>query len=132
MTISPMMVLRCGLTRALDLCLTGKMITGKQAAEYNLVNRAVPNEILDDEVKELANGLALYPKDGIAMGKALREMMYSTMGVSKGILEHSIMHSFQTNRVFEPEEHNFFKNRRDLGVKGAAHAKHDYYKALDK
>ncbi|HVN97645.1 MAG TPA: enoyl-CoA hydratase/isomerase family protein, partial [Syntrophorhabdaceae bacterium] len=53
MTISPIMVLRCGLTRAMDLCLTGKMITGAQAAAYNLINRAVPEDILDSEVKEL-------------------------------------------------------------------------------
>jgi enoyl-CoA hydratase len=132
MTVMPIMVLRCGLTRALDLCLTGKMITGKQAADYNLINRAVPKEVLDKEVRELANGLALYPKDGIAFGKASRELLYDSMGVTRGMLEHYIMHSFQTNRVYDPEEHNFFKQRRDKGVKEAAHEKHDYYKALDK
>ena len=132
MTVSPLMVLRCGLTRAMDLCLTGKMITGAQAAAYNLINRAVPEDILDSEVKELANGLALYPKDGIAMGKVSREFLYNTMGIDRGLLEHSFMHSFQTNRVYETDEHNFFKNRRDMGVKEAAHEKHDYYKALDK
>lgn len=132
MTISPIMVLRCGLTRAMDLCLTGKMIDGKQAADYGLVNRAVPEEILDDEVKELANGLALHPKDGIAIGKAMRHMMYETMGVTRGLVDHFIMHSFQTNRVLDPGEINFFKNRRDKGVRQAAHDKHDYFKALDK
>jgi enoyl-CoA hydratase len=131
MTISPIMVLRCGLTRAMDLCLTGKMITGKQAAEYNLVNRAVPEAILDQKVKELANGLALYPKDGIAIGKACREQMYMTMGIDRGLIDHYIMHSFQTNKVLDPGELNFFKMRRDKGVKDAAHAKHDYFKALD-
>jgi enoyl-CoA hydratase len=132
LTLMPIMVLRCGLTRSLDLCLTGKMITGKQAVEYNLVNRAVPKDILEAEVHELANGLALYPKDGIAIGKVARELMYETMGVTRGSLEHYIMHSFQTNRVYAPEEHNFFKQRRDKGVREAAHEKHDYYKALDK
>jgi enoyl-CoA hydratase len=132
LTLMPIMVLRCGLTRALDLCLTGKMITGVQAAEYNLINRAVPNEILAKEVNELANGLALYPKDGIAFGKVTRELMYETMGVTRGTLEHYIMHSFQTNRVYGEEENNFFKERRNKGVKEAAHEKHDYYKALDK
>jgi len=132
MTISPIMILRCGLTKALDLCLTGKMIDGKRAADWNLINRAVPNEILEQEVRELANGLALYPKDGIAFGKATREMMYETMGISRGLLDHAIMHSFQTNRVYDADEHNFFKNRRDMGVKDAAHQKDDYYKALDK
>jgi enoyl-CoA hydratase len=132
MTISPMMILRCGLTRAMDLCLTGKMIDGKKAAEWGLVNRAVPKEILDDEVRELAKGLALHPKDGIAMGKASRHMIYETMGVTRGLVEHFIMHSFQTNRVYDPDEYNFFKQRRDKGVKQAAHDKHDYFKALDK
>jgi enoyl-CoA hydratase len=132
MTISPIMVLRCGLTRAMDLCLTGKMITGTQAAQYNLVNRAVPEDILAEEVKELANGLALYPKDGIAMGKVTREMMYTTMGIDRGLIDHYIMHSFQTNKVLDPGELNFFKARRDKGVRDAAHMKHDYFKALDK
>lgn len=132
MTISPIMVLRCGLTRAMDLCLTGKTITGKQAAEYNLINRAVPAEILDQEVRELAHGLSLHPKDGIAIGKATREMMYMTMGVDRGLIDHYIMHSFQTNKVLEEGEINFFKMRRDKGVRKAAHEKHDFFKALDK
>jgi enoyl-CoA hydratase len=132
MTISPIMVLRCGLTRAMDLCLTGKMITGAQAAAYNLINRVVPEAVLDDEVKELAHGLALHPKDGIAIGKACREMMYANMGIDKGLVEHYIMHSFQTNKVYDPGEFNFFKQRRDKGVRDAAHDKHDHFKALDK
>jgi enoyl-CoA hydratase/carnithine racemase len=132
MTISPIMILRCGLTRAMDLCLTGKMIDGKKAVEWGLVNRAVPKEILDEEVRELANGLALHPKDGIAMGKITRHMIYQTMGVERGLVEHFIMHSFQTNRVLDPGEINFFKNRRDKGVREAAHDKHNYFKALDK
>jgi enoyl-CoA hydratase len=42
------------------------------------------------------------------------------------------MHSFQTNRVYDPDEYNFFKQRRDKGVREAAHEKHDLFKALDK
>jgi enoyl-CoA hydratase len=132
MTVTPMMVLRCGLTKALELCLTGKMIDGKEAVRVNLINRAVPKETLDAEVRELAAALALHPRDGIAIGKATRQLMYETMGVNKGLTEHYIMHSFQTNRVYDPGEYNFFKQRRDKGVRDAAHDKHDYFKALDK
>ncbi len=132
MTISPIMILRCGLTRSLDLCLTGKMITGKQAAEYQLVNRAVPEENLAQEVKELAEGLALHPKDGIAIGKVSREIIYHDMQIDKGLVDHYIMHTLQTNKVIEEGEINFFKMRRDKGVREAAHAKTDYFKALDK
>jgi enoyl-CoA hydratase len=132
MTVTPMMVLRCGLTKALELCLTGKMIDGKEAVRVNLINRAVPKETLDAEVRELAAALALHPRDGIAIGKATRQLMYETMGVNKGLTEHYIMHSFQTNRVYDPGEYNFFKQRRDKGVRDAAHDKHDLFKALDK
>jgi enoyl-CoA hydratase len=132
MTISPIMILRAGLTRSMDLCLTGKMIDGRQAVEMGLINRAVPKDILDAEVRELAAGLALHPKDGIALGKATRQLVYETMGITRGLTEHYIMHSFQTNRVYDPDEYNFFKQRRDKGVREAAHEKHDYFKALDK
>ena len=132
MTISPIMILRAGLTKSLDLCLTGRMIDGRQAVEMDLINRAVPEDNLDSEVRELAAGLALHPKDGIAFGKASRHMIYETMGVTKGLVEHFIMHSFQTNRVYDADEFNFFKQRRDKGVREAAHEKHDYFKALDK
>ncbi|MFC1533428.1 enoyl-CoA hydratase/isomerase family protein, partial [Thermodesulfobacteriota bacterium] len=40
LTISPIMVLRCGLTKALELCITGKMIDGEEACKVNLINRA--------------------------------------------------------------------------------------------
>jgi len=132
MTISPLMVLRCGLTNALYLCLTGKMVDGVEAVKLGLINRAVPAEELDKEVRELAEGLALHPKDGIAFGKAARHMMYETMGCTQGLSQHYIMHTLQTNRVYDPDEFNFFKTRRDKGVKDAAHAKHDLFKALDK
>lgn len=132
MTVSPMMILRAGLTRSLDLCLTGRMITAVQAVEMGLINRAVPDDELDAEVREIAEGLALHPKDGIAMGKASRHMIYETMGITRGLTEHFIMHSFQTNRVYDDDEFNFFKQRRDTGVKKAAHDKHDHFKALDK
>jgi enoyl-CoA hydratase len=132
MTISPIMVLRAGLTRSMDLCLTGKMIDGKQAVEIGLINRAVPAEDLENEVRELAEGLALHPKDGIAIGKATRHMLYETMGCTRGLLDHYLMHTFQTNRVYDEDEYNFFKQRRDKGVREAAHEKHDYFKALDK
>lgn len=132
LTIMPIMVARCGLTKALDLCLTGKMISAKQAVDWNLINRAVPADQLETEVRELAEGLCLYPKDGIATAKVAREMMYDTMGITRGMMEHYIMHTFQTSRVYDPDEYNAFKERRDKGVKGMAHGKHDLFRALDK
>ena len=132
MTITPMMVARCGLTRALELCLTGKMVDGVKAAQYGLINRAVKLEDLDKEVLELAEGLSIYPRDGITVGKVTRQLMYENMGITRGILEQSIMHTFQTYRTYGPDEYNAFKERRDKGVKAMAHDKHNLFKALDK
>jgi enoyl-CoA hydratase len=131
-TLMPIMVERCGLTKALDLCLTGKMITAQQALEWNLINRVVPTADLETEVRELAEGLALYPKDGIAVGKLAREQLYELRGITRGMMDHYMTHTLQTFRTYSPDESNFFKERRDKGVREAAHDKHDYYKALDK
>jgi enoyl-CoA hydratase len=132
MTISPIMIYRAGLTTSMDLCLTGRMIDAREAVQMRLINRAVPKEKLDTEVGRIAEGLALHPRDGIAFGKTFRHMMYDRMGVVSGLLDHYIMHSFQTNRVFEPDEFNFFKQRKDVGVREAAHKKHNYFNKLDK
>ncbi len=132
LTMEPIMVLRCGLTKALELCITGKMIDGKEACQAGLVNKAVPAEKLEDEVNELAEGLARYPRDGIALGKTSRHILYDMMGITQGLTHSFVMHTMTTNMSFEPDEYNFFKERRDRGVKDAAHGKHDFYKALDK
>lgn len=41
-------------------------------------------------------------------------------------------YGFQTNRVFESDEFNFFKERRDKGVRDAAHEKHKFFEKLGK
>ena len=108
------------------------MITGKEASQIGLVNRAVPASKLEAEVNELAQGLAQFPRDGIALGKASRHYLYDIMGVTQGLTHSFIQHTMGTNLSFEPDELNFFKERRDKGVKKAAHDKQDFYKALDK
>jgi enoyl-CoA hydratase len=131
-TMSSMMVMRCGLTKSLELHITGKMIDGKAAQQAGLINRAVPANILDSEVAELAAGLAHYPKDGIALGKVARHYLYDIIGITQGLTHTYTNHTLHTNITWEPDEFNFFKARRDQGKTEAAHAKHNFYNALDK
>jgi enoyl-CoA hydratase len=131
-TITPFMILRCGLTNALDLCLTGRMIDGKEAARIGLINRAVPADQLEAEVNRYAEGFARFPFDGIAMGKASKQMVLDMMGVTQGLTHSWMMHTMQTNIHFEPDEFNFFKARRDMGVRKAIHARNKFYELLDK
>lgn len=132
LTITPIMILRCGLTNALDLCLTGRMLDGKEAARMGLINRAVPPDKLEEEVNRYAEGFAKFPFDGIAMGKASKQVVYDIMGITSGLTNHWMMHTMGTNIHFEPDEFNFFKARRDMGVRDAIHARNKLYEMLDK
>jgi enoyl-CoA hydratase len=132
MTLSPQLILRIGLTKALELQITGKMITGEEAARINLVNRAVPADQLDKEVTELANGVALYSRDGLAASKTARHAMYETFGIGQWFHTAYWSHSLMTNMRWEKDEYNFFKERRNQGVQKAAHEKDEFYRVLDK
>jgi len=132
LTMEPMMVYRCGLTKSLELCITGRMITGIEAEKVGMINKAYPADKLEEEVERIASGLAKLPRDGIALGKVSRHYLYDELGITKGLTHSYIMHTMTTNMSFEPDEFNFFKQRRDQGVKDAAHGKHDFYKELDK
>lgn len=48
-----------GAARALELLLTGRTITGREAAELGLVNRSVPGDRLLDEALELGRDIAV-------------------------------------------------------------------------
>lgn len=131
MTMSPMLVHRVGLTKALELQITGKKIDGKEAERIQLITRAVPADHLESTVEEMAKAISLYPRDGIAISKITRRSVYEMIGITPWFNAHGWQHTLLTNIKWEPDEFNFFKERRDIGVQAAAHAKHDYYKAMD-
>ena len=132
MTITPIMILRVGLTNALDMCLTGRMMDGKEAARIGLINRAVPAEKLEETVNNYAEGFSKFPFDGIALGKTSKQMVYDMMHITSGLSNHFLAHTMGTNIHFEEDEFNFFKARRDMGVREAIHARNKLYKQLDK
>lgn len=118
-----MLVARVGLTRAVDLEVTGRWISGRRAEQIGLVTMAVPPERVDSETDRLAQGLSLYPRDGIAIGKATRHALYEAMGFSQSAAIGYISHTLFTNLKYEPGEWNFFRERRERGAKAAFHEK---------
>jgi enoyl-CoA hydratase len=132
MTITPIMILRVGLTNALDMCLTGRMMDGVEAARIGLINRAVPADKLEETVNNYAEGFSKFPFDGIALGKTSKQMVYDMMHITSGLSNHFLAHTMGTNIHFEEDEFNFFKARRDMGVREAIHARNKLYEQLDK
>ena len=51
--------------------------------------------------------------------KTHRNMLYNTMGMATGYNYGWIGHVLGTNMKFDPDEFNFFKQRRDHGTTGA-------------
>jgi enoyl-CoA hydratase len=126
----PILIQTVGLKRAIDLLLTGRTLSGREAADIGLVNRAVPPERLEEEVARMAEALCLLPRDGIAIGKAHRHLAYDALGLSDGFTQAYIMHTLFTNLRWEEDEYNFFKQRRDKGAKAGFHGRDTRYAGL--
>ncbi len=119
-----------GLKRAMDLLLTGRMIDGKEAASIGLVAKAVPADRLEEEVEKLAKAMALLPRDGIAIGKATRHLIYDQLGLLSDYIYVYVSHTLFTNLRWEPDEYNFFKERRDKGTKAGFKERDERYKGV--
>jgi enoyl-CoA hydratase len=115
------LIMTMGLRRALDLMITGRMISGKEAEQMRLVTKAVPADKLEEETEKLAKAITLLPRDGIAIGKATRHLLYYKMGIVQGHTPSYISHTMFTNMRWEPDEYNFFKQRKEKGTKAGFH-----------
>lgn len=122
----PLLMMTIGIKRALDMLLTGRLISGEEAARIGLVTKAVPPEKLDEEVQKMAESMCLLPRDGIAIGKATRRLIYEGWGLTNSIPD--ISHTMFTNLRWEPDEYNFFKERRDKGVKAGFKGRDERFK----
>lgn len=116
-----------GLKRTMHLLLTGGTLTGAEAADIGLINEAVPESELGQRTMELAQQVASAPRDGVAMGKALRVLNFDSLGLLSGIDIHRIGHTLFTNIRWEQDEFNYFKERRERGAKEAFKARDKSY-----
>ena len=119
-----------GLKRARELLLTGRTLSGIEAADMGLFSKAVPADKLEEEVNRYAQEASLLPADGIAIGKASHQWILDILGVTQGLTQGYLTHTLFTNLRFEEGEHNFFKARRDKGVRAGFHERDDRYDGL--
>jgi enoyl-CoA hydratase len=80
--LSGMWIYRLGLTKAKEYALTGKPLSGKQAAEIGLINASVPFAELEETVDRLALQLSSIPSSQLAAMKLVVNQAYETMGLA--------------------------------------------------
>jgi enoyl-CoA hydratase len=79
--LSGMWIYRLGLAKAKEHALTGRPLTGRQAADVELINRAVPFDELEATVAGLAADLVQIPASQLAAMKLVVNQAYEHMGL---------------------------------------------------
>lgn len=111
-----MWVHRLGLAHAKELALTGRSLSGTEAAQIGLINRAVPFAELERETRALAQRLASIPASQLAAMKLIVNQAYENMGLASTQLLGSVIDSMMRNT---PEALRFIELAEREGVAAA-------------
>jgi enoyl-CoA hydratase len=80
--LTGMWIYRLGLTRVKEHSLTGRPLSGREAADAGLVNWSVPFERLEATVREQAERLASIPQSQLAAMKLIVNQAFENMGLA--------------------------------------------------
>lgn len=119
--LSGMWLYRLGLTKAKEYALTGKPLSGVEAAKVELINRAVPFAELEAEVARAARELAAIPASQLAAMKLVVNHAYENMGLASTQTLGPILDGLMRNT---PDAQRFIELAEQEGV-GAAIAERD-------
>jgi enoyl-CoA hydratase len=114
--LTGMWIYRLGLTRAKEYALTGKPLSGAEAAEIGLVNAAVPFGRLEAEVAKRAAELASIPSSQLAAMKLIVNQAYENMGLASTQLLGPILDGLMRNT---PDAKRFIDRATTDGVPAA-------------
>ena len=114
--LSGMWIYRLGLARAKFHALTGKPLTGREAADCDLINQAVPFAELESTVAALAADLARIPSSQLAAQKLVVNQAYETMGLSATQTLGPILDGLMRNT---PDALEFIQRAEADGVRAA-------------
>jgi len=114
--LTGMWVHRLGLAKAKYYALTGEWISGKQAAEIELINFSYPLEELDRRVQELAERLTTIPLTQLSAMKLIVNQAYDNMGLQSTQTLGPILDGIMRNT---PEGREFVRVAASEGVKSA-------------
>jgi enoyl-CoA hydratase len=119
--LTGMWLYRLGLTKAKEFALTGKPLSGLEAAEAGLINAAVPFESLESEVAERARQLAAIPLSQLSAMKLIVNQAYENMGLASTQLLGPVLDGLMRNT---PQAREFVELAEREGV-GSVVARRD-------
>jgi enoyl-CoA hydratase len=111
--LSGMWVYRLGLTKAKEHALTGRPLSGREAAEIELINEAVPFADLEATVRGRAEELASLPPAQLAAMKLMVNQAYENMGLASTQTLGSILDGIMRNI---PEAKRWIERAAEEGV----------------
>lgn len=114
--LSGMWLYRLGLTKAKEYALTGKPLSGIEAAEVELINQAVPFERLEQTVADAARELASIPASQLAAMKLVVNHAYENMGLASTQTLGPILDGLMRNT---PDAKSFIELAEQQGVAAA-------------
>ncbi len=114
--LSGMWIYRLGLAKAKEYALTGKPLSGREAADVELINEAVPFADLEATVRERAEQLAALPLGQLAAMKLMVNQAYENMGLHSTQLLGPVLDGMMRNI---PEADDFIAKAEAEGVPAA-------------
>ncbi len=114
--LTGMWLYRLSLAKVKWHSLTGRPLTGTQAAEVELINEAVPFERLEARVAEIAAELAQIPLSQLRAQKLIVNQAYENMGLASTQTLGGILDGLMRNT---PDALDFIKTAETQGVRAA-------------
>jgi enoyl-CoA hydratase len=118
--LSGLWLYRLGLTKAKEYALTGKPLSGREAADVGLINRAVPFAQLEETVRQTARQLASIPSSQLAAMKLIVNQAYENMGLNSTQVLGPILDGLMRNT---PDAIDFIRLAEKEGVRAAITAR---------
>jgi enoyl-CoA hydratase len=122
--LSGMWIYRLGLTRAKEYALTGKPLSGREAADVGLINSAVPFAELETTVGNLAKRLASIPLSQLSAMKLVVNQAYENMGLASTQTLGPILDGLMRNT---PDAKAFIERAEKHGVRDAVSARDEAF-----
>ena len=114
--LSGMWLYRLGLTKAKMHALTGRPFTGRQAADVELINEAVPFADLEATVASLAADLCRIPSSQLAAMKLIVNQAYENQGLASTQTLGPILDGLMRNT---PDAREWIERAGEEGVRAA-------------